>query len=253
MKISLKLLPLYLMLISTAHAHGLLSDNIRIESKVLSYALQYRVYTPSNIKMLSELPTIYVTDGQWYLDQGKMVEVLDSEIAAGRIKPVIAVFLDNRNPDQLTENRRNKQFFCNNDFVAFFKQELLPTIDSAYPTSKKRKDKVIQGFSYGGYNAACFGLMAHQSFAGIIMHSPADGDMVNEMSIRYEQSPLLPIKIFLSHGNASDNRSQGREFRDTLIKKGYQVNYQEVDFGHQWQNWQPLLDDGLQTFFAAAK
>lgn len=247
----LKLITCLLITIASfsALAQGSLSENIRIESKELNYALQYRVYTPDNINSTVNLATIYITDGQWYLEQGQMVKVLDAEIAAGRIKPIIAVFLDNRNPDDLTENRRNKQFFCKQNFVSFFEHELVPSIDKSYPTSTSRADKVIQGFSYGGYNAACFGLMAHKTFGGIVMHSPADGDMVNKMQQRYSNSPTLPIKIFLSHGNNSDNRIQGRAFRDELKNKGYNIEYREVDFGHEWKNWQPLLDDALLTFF----
>jgi enterochelin esterase-like enzyme len=48
----------------TGQAKGTLSDNIRIQSKVLDYALQYRVYTPQGMKKTDKLPTIYLTDGQ---------------------------------------------------------------------------------------------------------------------------------------------------------------------------------------------
>ena len=40
-------------------------------------------------------------------------------IAAGKIEPLIAVFLDNRDPANLAENRRNPQFFCNRKFIRF--------------------------------------------------------------------------------------------------------------------------------------
>ena len=113
---------------SSAYSYSQLSDNIRIESKTLGYSLQYRVYTPTGMKKTDKLPTIYLADGQWYLSSGDMAKVLDDEISSGRIKPVIAIFVDNRNPDNLEENRRNKQFFCNEKYVSFYKDELLPNI-----------------------------------------------------------------------------------------------------------------------------
>ncbi|NQZ80385.1 MAG: hypothetical protein HRT52_05155, partial [Colwellia sp.] len=117
----------------SVQAKSSLSDNIRIDSKELSYALQYRVYTPDGVKSTDKLPTLYIADGQWYLGAGNMVEVLDAEISSGRIKPIIAVFIDNRNPNDLNENRRNQQFFCNEKYVSFYQKELLPAIATNYP------------------------------------------------------------------------------------------------------------------------
>ena len=229
---------------------GQLSDNIRIKSKIFNYSLQYRVYTPAGMKANDKLPTIYLADGQWYIGSGNMVDVLDKEISQGSIKPVIAVFVDNRDPDNLDDNRRNSQFFCNQDYVDFYKNELLPTIESNYPASNKREDRVIQGLSFGGYNAACFGLMAHQEFGGISMQSPANSRMLKDISERYKETKKLPVKMFLSFGKINDNQVEGRKFKKLLLDKGYEVEYKEVNFGHEWRNWGPLLDDSLRYFFS---
>lgn len=233
-----------------AQSASTLTDNIRIQSNILNYALQYRVYLPDGVKSSDKLATIYLADGQWYLGAGEMRQVLDQEIAQGRIKPVIAVFVDNRNPDDLSENRRNKQFFCNEKYVEFYKSELLPAIAKNYPTSTDREDRVIQGLSFGGYNAACFGLMANQEFGGISMQSPANSKMLKQIRSRYDKLDKLPLKMFMSFGNQGDNEVEGRKFRNVLLQKGYELEYKEVDFGHEWANWGPLLDDSLRHFFA---
>jgi enterochelin esterase-like enzyme len=236
----------------TAQSASTLTDNIRIQSDSLNYALQYRVYLPDGVKSSDKLATIYLADGQWYLGAGNMQQVLDQEIAQGHIKPVIAIFVDNRNPDDLSENRRNQQFFCNDKYVEFYKSELLPTIAKNYPTSTDRADRVMQGLSFGGYNAACFGLMAHQQFAGISMQSPANSKMLKKMRARYRETDKLPLKMFMSFGNQGDNEVEGRKFRNVLIDKGYELKYKEVNFGHEWANWGPLLDDSLRhPFFFA--
>ena len=67
----------------------------------------------------SELPALYITDGQWYISRGELPALLDGEIAAGNIEPVLVVFVDSRNPDNLQQNRRNQQFFCNPRYVDF--------------------------------------------------------------------------------------------------------------------------------------
>ena len=195
------------------------------------------------------LPTLYITDGQWYISRGELPKLLDAEIAAGNIDPVLVVFVDSRNPDKLRQNRRNQQFFCNQHYVDFFTEELLPAIDREYPTAGTRDGRVILGLSFGARNSACFGLMAHESFAGIAMQSPANSDMVDELSFRYMVQEKLPLKIFMSVGTANDNTQAGQQFMETLKFQEYDLTYREVNEGHDWDNWGPLLDDVLHTFF----
>ena len=236
--------------ICSSFAAGKLSENIKIESEALGYGLQYRVYTPEGMTSEDALPTIYVTDGQWYIRDGEMTTLMDKLIADGKMSPVIAIFVDNRNPDNLNENRRNQQFFCNSQYVDFYKNELISVIENNYPVSHDREDRVIQGVSFGGYNAACFGLMAHDKFAGISMHSPANSQFLKQLQDQYRSVEKLDLKMFLSFGNETDNLREGRRFKETLSQLNYDVNYHEVRFGHNWKNWKPLLDDALLTFFA---
>ena len=195
------------------------------------------------------LPTLYITDGQWYISRGELPKLLDAEIAAGNIDPLLVVFVDSRNPDRLQQNRRNQQFFCNQHYVDFFTEELLPAIDREYPTARTRDGRVILGLSFGARNSACFGLMAHESFAGIAMQSPANSDMVDELRFRYMVQEKLPLKIFMSVGTANDNTQAGQQFMETLKFQEYDLTYREVNEGHDWNNWGPLLDDVLHTFF----
>ena len=231
-------------------ADGKLSDNIRIFSDSLGYDLQYRVYEPEGMRRNSELPALYITDGQWYISRGELPALLDGEIAAGNIEPVLVVFVDSRNPDNLQQNRRNQQFFCNPRYVDFFTDELLPTIDKEYPSSAMRDDRVILGLSFGGRNSACFGLMAHDSFAGIAMQSPANSEMVDELRFQYMAQDKHPLKFFMSVGTVNDNTQAGRQLMETLKFQEYDLTYREVNEGHDWDNWGPLLDDVLHTFFS---
>lgn len=227
---------------------GTLSDNIRIESKKLGYALQYRVYTPNGYDNIENLPALYVTDGQWYLNQGQLHKELDKQIESGAIKPIIAVFIDSQNPDNLRQNRRNQQFFCNTDYANFFKDELVPAISANYKASSNREDRVILGMSFGGLNAACFGVTATETFKGIAMQSPAMHP-VPKLYDFYRNSPTKSLNIFFSIGTQNDNTQAGREFKKILEEKNYELSYIEVPYGHSWKNWKPLLDDVLLYFF----
>lgn len=245
-----KILQLLLLLPVAAFADSTLTDNIRISSDPLGYDLQYRVYLPEGYESLENLPVLYVTDGQGYIKRGRMPVVLDRLIRAERIEPVIAVFVDPRDPDDSDINRRNRQFLCNPDYFRFFTDELIPRIERTFPAASEREKRTILGLSFGGLNSACFGLMGYKIFSGIGMHSPAN-HAVPGLLPGYEKAPTLPLKIFLSTGEPDDNTTSNRRFRTLLKDKGYELKYIEVPEGHNWDNWKPLIDDVLLYFYKA--
>lgn len=230
---------------------GRLSDDLRLYSKALGYTLQYRVYSP-DVAPGTRLPSLYVTDGDWYLRAGGMKDLLDSLIAAGRIQPLVAVFVDTRDPDNLRHDRRNEQLRCSADYARFFAGELVPRVDAAYPTRRSAESRVILGFSFGALNSACFGLMIPQVFGNIAMQSPGGSQHVRVVSNSYRQAGRLPLRFFLSVGTRNDNAAANRELRRVLEEKGYRVTYREVPYGHDWHNWRPLLPAVLETFFPPA-
>lgn len=251
-KVGIKLALLLLLSLfapTCVHAtQGALSDNQRISSDFLGYDLQYRVYTPPSVEGLSNLPVLYVADGQWYIKSGRMHKVVDREIRSGRVKPLIVVFVDSNDPDRPRFNRRNSQFFCNQDYARFFVGELVPEVDGRYPTSRDREDRVILGLSFGGLNAACFGLLVPEVFGGIAMHSPAIWP-VPILTDLYESEPTQPVRVFMTVGTIRDGAGDARALKKVLEEKGYDLNYREVNGSHNWANWRPLQDDVLRHFF----
>ena len=228
---------------------GELSKNLRIESKILDYAIQYRVYLPPGYDQLNNLPVIYLADGQWYISEGDMPAVLDELILNKKIRPVIAVFIDNRDPDNLKNNRRNSQFLCNDKYVKFVTDELVLHIDSSYKTSKNADARAMMGLSFGGLNAAQFALKASDFFHLIAMQSPALHPCP-AIYTGFQNTKVLPLKIFMSTGATNDTEVGTRKLKKILDDKGYDIKYQEVNEGHNWKNWKPLLDDVLLYFFS---
>jgi len=228
-----------------------LSDAQLISSEALTYDLQYWVYTPEGYDELDDLPVLFLSDGAWYIDPGGMPAVLDSLVADGAMEPIIAVFLDARIPGYEHLSRRNAQFFCNQDYMAFYETELIPAIDAAYKTRAERTARTIAGLSFGGLNAACFGLYANDFMEGIAMQSPATHP-VRYIHQAYADSARLPLRIFLSSGDHNDNEARTRAFREILRAKEYPMQYIEVPFAHTWENWGPLLDDMLLFFYGTS-
>ena len=239
---------LLLLITGTTVAAGSLSPNIRISSDVLGYDLQYRVYVPEGVEAAEDLPVLFITDGPGYIHRGSVPKVLDGLIDSAMMKPIIAVFVDSRDPDDLEINRRNQEFFCNVDYLGFYTNELIPAIEHAYPVRQGREARTILGASFGGLNAACFGLLGFKTFSGIGMHSPANHPVKNLLPA-YEQAPKLPLRIFLSTGSPNDNAAANRKFRRLLKEKGYDMKFIQKTAGHNWDNWKPLIDDVLLFFY----
>jgi enterochelin esterase-like enzyme len=238
----------WLILSANSFAKGQLTSNIEIDSQALGYKLQYRVYTPDENLKKAEMPVLFVTDGPGYINRGRMNKVADRLLKKARIEPSVIVFVDPRNPEDPNENRRNAQFFCNQDYFNFYKNELIPALEQDFPIAKTRESRSILGVSFGGLNAACFGLLGSDTFSGIAMHSPATHP-IKALLPNYERLDTLPLRIFLSTGVPNDNTAANRKFRDILEDKGYPLKYIETDEGHNWRNWAPLIDDVLLYFY----
>jgi len=237
-----------LIISGSAFADGTLTPFTRISSVAMGYDIQYRVYVPEGIQPGDQLPVMFITDGPSYIQNGRTPNVLDRLIRMNKIEPVIVVFVDSRNPDNLFENRRNDEFFCNRYYLAFYIYDLIPVIEKAYPVQRTREGRSILGVSFGGLNAACFGLLGFDTFSGIAMQSPANHPVENLLPA-YENEPTRPIKIFLSTGASRDNSADNRRFRKILKDKGYEMKYMQTDEGHNWDNWRPLIDDVFLYYY----
>lgn len=233
-------------------ARGQLSENVLTSSESMGYTINYKVYTPANYQQLSDLPVIYITDGQEYADEkmGAMIHVLDNLIADQVIKPVIAVFIDPREDGNVNNNRRMFELPLNDRFVHFITEELIPAVDTTYKTKASADARAIMGTSLGGLNAAYVGVKASDKINLIAIHSPSFWYRPQIYGM-FEDSPTLPLKIFMSTGVISDTQEGARRMKAIMEEKKYPLEYREINEGHSWGNWRSLIDDILIYFFAA--
>jgi len=238
-------------------AKGTLSNNIQKNSSNLGYLCQYRVYTPAGYDALSNLAVVYVTDGQNYLDDsmGKMVTVLDNMIADEIINPLIVVFLDPRDPNDLSTDRRFNEYRNSINFANYVKQELIPDIDAAYKTNPSADARAIMGASYGGYNAEYFSVVAADYFHNIGMNSPylhpnGDYNILGEL----QAAPLDKMVLYLSYGIFdADAERYCNDLKGVFDQKGKDYKLTIIGDGHTWQNWSRVIGDALEYFFAKSE
>jgi enterochelin esterase family protein len=231
-------------------AQGTLEPPRSIQSQQLGYEVSYRVYVPDGYDELEKLPAIYVTDGHEYAhdDMGSMVIVLDNLIAAGRIPPVLAVFID---PRVGGRNLRGEQYVLREAFAQFVAQELVPQVDGSFRTDARREARAILGTSLGGLNSAWFALRIPETFRLIAMQSPAFHAGDGAITRLYRESPSLDVKMHMSWGTFFDFGDVSKEMVGILQGKGYDLITVTTHEGHSWGQWRALLDDVLIHFWGS--
>ncbi|MEM7682756.1 MAG: alpha/beta hydrolase-fold protein [Planctomycetota bacterium] len=228
---------------------GALSANHKLTSTNLGADVNVRVYTPFGYDQLDDLPVVYVTDGHEYLDDrlGALVSVLDNRIADGSLRPAVAVFIDPRDPNNPSNNRRMGQLggAQKPQFADFIAQELVPTIDAGYKTSANADDRVILGTSLGGLFSAFMAARHPDVVANAAIQSPAfwfDTTIYDT----YRDNPQLAdaLRIYMESGTINDGNG-GPTMNAILQTDGYDFVYDEINQGHSWGHWKGELDDAL--------
>jgi enterochelin esterase-like enzyme len=227
---------------------GALTGNVNITSTSLGYNLNYRVYTPAgyDTRHLSDLPVVYVTDGQEYLADylGSMPIVLDNLTAAGQLRPTIGVFIDPRQPSNPANNRRMSEYNMNPNFANFVANELVPVIDSNYRTNATAEGRTILGTSMGGLNAAYFGAVKGDVFHNIAPQSPAYN--VNPaIYSRYQNNDLRFLDLYQTNGTLGNDQLGANQMANIWTAGGYHFSFTVANEGHSWGQWRGQLDDIL--------
>lgn len=218
-----------------------------ITSEVLNYDIRYWVHVPDGYEN-ENLPVLYVTDGKWYRDQGKILKTSVELIGQQKTRPHIIVLVDAFDPHQNNVNRRNSQFLCNPRYLRFYREELIPKVEREFKALSGKAHRSILGLSFGGLNSMYF--MAHGGdlFGQVGIQSPAPHPCP-EVYSEIESAADLPTKVFLNTGTVNDKAKESRKLKEILDKKSLELKYFEIAEGHNWNTWKPYLDDVLLFFY----
>src|SRR3954453_21320044 len=115
--------------------------------------------------------------------------MLESLIAAGQIKPVIAVLIGNR--------ERASELPCSNTFSTFIARELLPALATKYEFRRRRDRTTILGSSLGGLAAACAGIHEPDQFGSVVAISASF-----RWRSKGDPEPDLQFRIFRNDCNS---------------------------------------------------
>src|SRR2546421_5073381 len=129
------------------------SERLKSERKLL-------VYTPPGYSTSHPAyPSVYLTDGDEPDGLVFATWTFENLVADRKIPPVVVVRIVN--PDRPT---RGKELACNDDFLSYVNDEVVPFIRKKYSTSSNPLKTVFGGASLGGLTASCAGLNQFGSF-----------------------------------------------------------------------------------------
>lgn len=231
--------------------HGTIKHDILFRSKILGYQITYSIYLPSGYEKMEKLPTVYVTDGYEYLlpQLGNMATVLDNLIGEKKIKPIAAIFIDQREPVNRSNNKRMQELAMSKNYLDFFVIELIPHVEKKYPLIPEASQRAIMGTSMGGLTSTYFAFARPDVFGMAGIQSPAF--WTKPQIYQLCSNPSAPkMKVSMTAGLINDTSKESRKMKDILAASSCEYHYREVNEGHSWGNWRNLIDDILIDFFA---
>lgn len=231
-------------------AAGDVARDFLFHSTSLGYQVMYSIYLPADYDPAQTYPTVYVTDGHEYMHEhmGNMIVVLDNLIHLKKIRPVIAVFIDTREPINRANNRRMSELALNDKYLSFLADELVPQVATTYSVSNAAAERAIVGTSMGGLSAAYFAFKRPEVFGLAGIQSPAFW-MRSEIYTVCDNPDNPPVKTFMTTGTIHDTREGAQKMKKILERNTCTYAYREVNQGHSWGNWRDLIDDILIYFF----
>lgn len=239
-------------LIENAKSGKVIKDKL-LNSKTLGYQVTYSVYLPSGYDDRQEYPVIYVTDGYEYMHErlGNMITILDNLIHLKKILPVIAVFIDHREPINRSNNRRMTELALNQKYLSFMTDEFVPFVEKNYAITPEASKRAVVGSSLGGLSAAFFAFSKPEVFGLAGIQSPSFFFRPEIYKV-CDNPENPPVKTFMTTGNIYDAAAGAQKMKSILDKNTCTYKYMEVSQSHSWGNWKDTLDDILIYFFPAS-
>lgn len=241
--------------------HGQVRE-CRYHSDIENAGRRCFVYTPAEYDKNPDrrYPVLYLQHGMgedergWH-QQGRMADILDNQIAAGKCVPMIVV-MDYGNCGYIFGARQGE---TRDEFGASFTpimlNELIPFIDSNFRTLSDRDNRAMAGLSWGGHETFQTTLRNLDKFAHIGSFSGAlffladgidkayDGIFKNADKFNSDVHTLF-LGMGSEEGFGSDKISKA--LKDAGINHTY---YCSEGTHHEWLTWRRCLNEFLPLIF----
>ena len=235
--------------------HGKLTPTSFKSTKLNEYRT-LTLYTPPGYDSTNFADLLIVFDGGTYDGSATSLiptpTILDNLIAARKIGPTVAVFVNN-----MGQRKRDLGGYA--PFADFLALELIPWVRKNYRIKDGPSHVVLAGSSRGGL-AASHCAFVHSDVVGKVLsqsgaywvrnndpHPPPwpISEDTGDLILSFRESARLPIQFYMEVGRFDGLLQINRELRDVLLLNGYAVTYREFDGGHDYLWWRGSFADGL--------
>jgi enterochelin esterase family protein len=227
-----------------------------VRSELLGNQRKVTVYTPPGHEGgCEDCDFLLIFDRAAYLSAVPTTIILDNLQADGAIRPLVAVFIGNT-----PAPGRSAELPPNPSFQRYLREELLPWLRKRYRFTHDARRSVVAGSSFGGLAATYTGLENPDLFGNVLAQSGSYWwwpewmsagiritDQAGTLIRAFDAADRRPLRFYLEVGTWEGDvmLEPNRQFRDVLLRKGYQVHYEERVGGHDYVRWRDSLSDGL--------
>lgn len=233
---------------------GIIHDH-DFPSEFLNETIPIYIYTPPHFSKEKAYPYMIVHDAKDYFQFGRLIRYSNELIEQGKIKEFLIIGIHYKN----VEDRRKKfhpEGEENEAFLKFLALELVPWIDSKYPTTSSRNDRTLMGDSLAGTVSLLAALKFPEIFGRLILHSPYVDENVLQQFQEFTYQDNLDIYHVIGKEETvvaiSNNRNfltPNRKLHQLILQKGFSTFYDEFDGGHSWKFWQSDVRRALLKMF----
>lgn len=209
-----------------------------IESKILGEKRQLLVSTPKGYDSRDrKFATLYVLDGRYHFHH--IVGLVDYMVTRDLMPPTIVVAIISTDRDRdftppLESPAPGSNYGGADNFVAFFRDELIPHIEENFSVSSHR---TLFGHSFGGLFAIHTLVHYPKTFDGYIASSPSlrwdKQKLVEQAEQFFENTPSLEKSLYMTIANEGDFEG---EYLGVVLKfAGVLAEHKPAKFGWKYR------------------
>jgi len=195
-----------------------------------------RVHRPRNAAGV--LPVLYIHDGIIAVEELDMPSMLDALVAAGRMAPITAVFINSID--------RHEDYAAGSMFGYVFAGEIVPAIESRYDVAAG--SRAVLGFSRSTVGALDVALNGALPFRRCGLVAPAIPPAA-AASLLKQAKGALPQVTVLAGTYDVPLIDDARTLRTALAARGVPLEWIEAPEGHNHTAWRSQLPRLLTSWF----
>ena len=221
------------------------------------------VYTPPGYESSKDkYPVLYLLHGMGgdedaWPTLGRVSQIMDNLIAAGKAKPMIVVMPNGHTSNSATPGNSEKGEYPiefatpdvgSGDMESNF-DEIIKYVEKNYRVKKEKKSRAIAGLSMGGMHTLFISSYYPNTFDYVGLFSAAfriNDKVKREVYDNFDQNLLKQkengLKLYwIGMGKTDFLYQTGADFRKKLDQVGLKYTYVESEGGHTWSNWRKYL------------